>query len=390
MSLNNFIFVLALVLSGFDVPIIIGSVDFIKPIYIVFCFSLLLAGKTIKTNKIMSKFFYMYLVYILIFFIIRVISNSNLSSSFIYLSHFFIYSFISISLYSYGRKIGLLKLLKLLKLTILVYVFLLGVDLITMPFGISIYGLIMGSETYRFGQLFSSEPNWLTVHFITLCILFFMSRKIGHVNVLNAGFLAVFSIGIDLFLNSSRAALVLLAGLAPVTLKRHVFIIFSFLGFVFLLFLLAGIFVFKIDFVSMLPYDMTYDIISIEKNPRINDVIHIVPQIAGQIWLGIGYGDLNTFTESMSWRESYPVVNQMWLQILGMSGAFGIMFWLGMIFKVSLCLSGFYRYFFLLYFMFMQLHNSMFMPISYIAFALLVLVSSYADERSQSTTVAIK
>jgi len=254
------------------------------------------------------------------------------------------------------------------------------IDLITLPFNFSIYGKITQNNDYRFGQLFSSEPNWLTIHFITICLLFFVG---GRINQSRTGLPSAGAILLDLSLNGSRAAFLLLIGVAPIILRRWVIMAL----FIVLLALVLPLIILGFDIIAFLPYEMTYDIISLDKNPRINDALHIFPQLEPNLIFGVGYGDLNTYTESMSWREEYPVVNQMWLQILGMSGISGIIFWLFIIFKLAINLKGFYRYFVLLFVLLMQLHNSMFMPIPYIAFALTILFWSYEqDNIKQKTT----
>jgi hypothetical protein len=77
---------------------------------------------------------------------------------------------------------------------------------------------------------------------------------------------------------------------------------------------------------ALLPSEYTYDLLDFDRNPRIVDYAFIFQemQAAGDLAFGAGFGPIDLYTSGMAWRESYPVSNQLWLQILANFGFFGL------------------------------------------------------------------
>lgn len=370
-------YVVALVLLGFDKPLSYLGIGSIKPAYISFVILLFLTGLVFRKNSTLNKLFFLYLLYVVIFICVRLVSCENLFSSFIYLFHVIVYSLIAWCSYTVGVRLGIHKFKEAVRNTIVIYCLLLMVDLLTQPFEFSIYAIITNDDLYQYGQLFTTEPNWLTLYFSILCVIFLIcSKLIGVKDRRNTVFAGV-AISLDLFLNNSRAAMMLVFSLIPSVLSRTVIMFSSFV-----IFMLCTALIFFIgDLVTLLPENMTYDIVDMSRNPRLNDFLHIYPMLEQYSLLGIGFGDLSKFTESMSWRETYPVVNQMWLQVFGMSGYIGLFFFLYFIYTATLSYRGVQRLLVFLLFIIMQVHNAMFMIIPFITFAMVSIVSYFQNER---------
>lgn len=83
---------------------------------------------------------------------------------------------------------------------------------------------------------------------------------------------------------------------------------------------------FGTEILNTLPDDYSYDLTSLERNPRLNDAIYIYEAMLeyGDLAFGSGFGPISKYTGSMSWRESYPVSNQLWLQVFANFGFLGI------------------------------------------------------------------
>ena len=115
-----------------------------------------------------------------------------------------------------------------------------------------------------------------------------------------------------------------------------------------------------------------YDLISLERNPRITDAVFIIDGLIrnGNQYFGIGFGNLLPLIEDMSWRDYYPVSNQLWLQLVGNFG------WTGLIVAVVLIGQGLKSVsriefvFWVLLLLSVQLHNSFFMSIFWTVTAL--------------------
>jgi hypothetical protein len=234
-----------------------------------------------------------------------------------------------------------------------------------------------GGVVYYLGQFFANEPNWVALYLVFLSffpLLYFRARNAA------AAFLLV---GLGVFflvlLCQSRVALgvFVLLLFAALTRGRYYSLMVAIAGVV----CASVVYAFN-GLLSYLPESYVYDILDLEQNPRLFDAAFIIERIhySGTLWFGIGFGPISEFTSEMSWRETYPVSNQLWLHFLATLGVVG----LGII--TALAVWGLLRtrgsrslYYFGLIALALQFHNFFFRPMFFSLIAIGVV--SYVLER---------
>lgn len=214
--------------------------------------------------------------------------------------------------------------------------------------------------TYLLGQFLADEPNWVSTYLIMLSFypLFvkFKEKDIGKAPAIFV--LMTFAT----LLSGSRAGtlIVFLFFLAFYGRNKRYKLYLSAL----LMFAVVATVITDVG-LDILPESYTYDILDSDRNPRLFDSEFILERLdsAGRYWVGDGFGPISKFTNEMTWRETYPVSNQLWLHFFVNFGFFGLLaittvfvFWLFRIRKL------FCFYYFLAFALVLQIHNFFFKP----------------------------
>ncbi len=378
----SLIFILFLVVIPFDVGISFGIVT-VKLVHLVFLFSFILPRKKVTrvVNKKLFKITLSILSLIFISSLYRVSLGYASFSSLTYLINFVVYLILSLNFYRFvlTRRVETLYMIGVYVVSI--YAVLMILDSASALMGKSIFALILGTDEYKGGQLLSSEPNWVSMFLVGIFVLMIRLQTSFKLRFgLKKGSL-YFSLFIGLISNMSRSALGHLLSLYPLLRKDTKFIT-SLVAIVMVTLITVGLIV-RPDMLNLVSEDLYYDLVNINKNPRIYDMLFIFDALEERdaLLYGIGFGDITPLTTEMSWREFYPVSNQMWLHLVGNFGIIGA----GIIFILILNMVPYKNSFAALYLIFLllvlQLHNAIFLPIPYVLIALLFGVEHVVSVR---------
>jgi len=170
---------------------------------------------------------------------------------------------------------------------------------------------------------FFGDPGWVAYWIIFLSVYLFYFKKQEEVS------LSTFMITLGLMfctfiINQSRVTmfLVILNSLVLLNykiLEKLLIIAFGFISTLFIVFLIVGNIV-------HIPENMYYDIIDVNRNPRIYDGIAIITHYFedGNFWFGNGLGSISRLVEYYPCRNFTNAHNVLFLQILNDSGLIGI------------------------------------------------------------------
>jgi hypothetical protein len=185
-------------------------------------------------------------------------------------------------------------------------------------FGMSLVFVPGGNLTDR--AFFSDDPNWPAMLVATLSgfiVLIERGRR--------AALSLMFAAAVMIYASSRAAQLIWLFSIFVYFYKSQSTTIRALNLMTSAIFVIGTTFAFS-EILEILPSQYVYDILDLNRNPRLNDYIFIFKemQAAGELTFGAGFGPIDRYTLNMTWRENYPVSNQLWLQVLANFGFFGL------------------------------------------------------------------
>jgi len=266
---------------------------------------------------------------------------------------------------TYLRKLSVLEIVAAIKLFMFMVGSLILFDIVWMFFGLDSLFLIFSTnplEGYKNHQLFSNEPNWLSILFLFLAaIVTAIERRPSRAFLVNTTFCL-------LVLNSRIVLLLYLIMLA--TEGRSLVSAKSLIRLSGFLFLSVTSVIYFTD-VS----EVFYDLLDIRRNPRLNDFVFYTNEAfqGGLSWWGSGAGALLQF--QAPWRDSPQiVVNSLATQLYVEAGLIGsVLFFVNVFFFLPKEV----KYFTFFTIVLVILHNFIFRQQFWLVLALATTVSHY-------------
>lgn len=178
-------------------------------------------------------------------------------------------------------------------------------------------------EGYRNHQLFSNEPNWLSMLIVSLNVLrkaVEIDKKTDRYDWLTL--LIILILESRIFILFQIVGMILQYNLKKINLKTVTLVFIS-------SFLIVSAFTFIID-------DFLYDIIDLNKNPRLNDFLFFNNQVSKILFFNFEPGNLFYLSENLTWREiPQTVVNSSITQFYFNFGIIGLILLYRMLFFKS-------------------------------------------------------
>lgn len=239
--------------------------------------------------------------------------------------------------------------------------------------------------SYLLGQFLADEPNWISTYLVLLGF-YPLFVKFKEKNIRSASVVLLLMTFLTLLSGSRTGTLIAFVFFLAFygSNKKYKFVLF------FTLAVVAAVAVISDIGLDVLPESYTYDILDSDRNPRLFDSEFVLERLegAGSYWFGDGFGPITKFTDEMTWRETYPVSNQLWLHFFVNFGFFGLVALVfALIYWMAKIRRFFCSYYFFAFVLVLQLHNFFFKPMFGVLFMVGVIV--YYAEKSNSSRVRL-